>query len=145
MKVFITLFMLLVSLPAGAGIYKWTDAEGKVHFGDQPKDQGVQAEEIEVKDYKPGTDDAVREVYQRRDRLLDAGREDGRAKAEADRAAARRDELARRECAAAREEYAKISNPVVFVDSAGKPVKVSERERAARATAIESWIKDNCR
>lgn len=31
--------ILLVSLPASAGIYKWTDSEGNVHFGDKPVDQ----------------------------------------------------------------------------------------------------------
>ena len=30
--------MLLVVSPVSAGIYKWTDSNGKVHFGDRPVD-----------------------------------------------------------------------------------------------------------
>ncbi len=28
--------LALLAMPAGAEIYKWTDAQGKVHYGDQP-------------------------------------------------------------------------------------------------------------
>ena len=30
--------MLIVVSPVNAGIYKWTDSNGKVHFGDRPAD-----------------------------------------------------------------------------------------------------------
>ena len=30
------IMLALLALPAGADIYKWTDAQGKVHYGDQP-------------------------------------------------------------------------------------------------------------
>ncbi|WP_127478282.1 glutaredoxin family protein [Sulfurivermis fontis] len=34
------LLLLLLAGPAtGAGIYRWTDAEGRVHFGDAPPDE----------------------------------------------------------------------------------------------------------
>jgi hypothetical protein len=30
------LLLALLAIPAGAEIYKWTDVQGKVHYGDQP-------------------------------------------------------------------------------------------------------------
>lgn len=35
MKKFIALMLVILS-PASAGIYKWTDSDGNVHFGDHP-------------------------------------------------------------------------------------------------------------
>ncbi len=32
----LTLLLVLLAWPAGAEIYKWTDAQGKVHYGDHP-------------------------------------------------------------------------------------------------------------
>jgi hypothetical protein len=35
---------LLPAIPAGAQMYKWTDAAGKVHYSDQPPPQGAKQE-----------------------------------------------------------------------------------------------------
>ena len=37
MKIVMVLILVAVS-PVSAGIYKWTDSEGNVHFGDRPAD-----------------------------------------------------------------------------------------------------------
>ena len=42
----------LVSMPAAAQTYKWTDADGKVHYSDQPPPANVK-EQITVKPRKP--------------------------------------------------------------------------------------------
>ena len=39
---------LLMSAPAGAQTYKWTDAEGKIHYSDQPPPPNVK-EQVTVK------------------------------------------------------------------------------------------------
>ena len=37
MRIFIiTLFCLALAAPASAGMYKWTDKDGKIHFTDNP-------------------------------------------------------------------------------------------------------------
>ncbi len=35
----------LMAMPALAGVYKWTDKDGKVHYGDRPPEEG-QAQEV---------------------------------------------------------------------------------------------------
>lgn len=40
--------LLLVSSPVSAAIYKWTDSDGNVHFGDKPVDQSS-ATELKIK------------------------------------------------------------------------------------------------
>ena len=53
----LTFLALCLSPPIALGeIYKWTDAEGNVHFGDKPKDpeQAANAKPVEVKEnYQP--------------------------------------------------------------------------------------------
>jgi hypothetical protein len=42
MKIFLPFLLALSALPAQAEIYKWTDANGKIHYSDRPQD-GVDA------------------------------------------------------------------------------------------------------
>jgi len=47
MKIFLPLILALAAIPAYAQLYKWTDANGKVHYSDRPQD-GVKSKEIAV-------------------------------------------------------------------------------------------------
>jgi glutaredoxin len=40
--------MLVASTPAGAGVYKWTDAQGRVHYSDNPPPE-AKAQQVKVK------------------------------------------------------------------------------------------------
>jgi hypothetical protein len=42
MKIFLPFLLALSALPAQAEIYKWTDANGKIHYSDRPQD-GIDA------------------------------------------------------------------------------------------------------
>jgi len=44
----IIILLLLVTSSVSAAIYKWTDSDGKVHFGDKPVDQSS-ATELNIK------------------------------------------------------------------------------------------------
>lgn len=47
MKIILPLILALAALPAYAQLYKWTDADGKVHYSDRPQD-GARSKEIAV-------------------------------------------------------------------------------------------------
>ncbi|SFG42873.1 protein of unknown function [Duganella sp. CF458] len=47
MKIILSLILALAALPVHAQLYKWTDANGKVHYADRPQD-GVKSNEIAV-------------------------------------------------------------------------------------------------
>jgi len=53
MKRIILCFLILPLLMAG-GIYKWTDENGKVHFGDRPADIN-KAETVKIREQKTGS------------------------------------------------------------------------------------------
>jgi glutaredoxin len=45
---FLLLAMLIAAAPAGGGIYKWTDPQGRVHYSDNPPPEG-KAQQVKVK------------------------------------------------------------------------------------------------
>ena len=45
---FLLLALLIAAAPAGAGIYKWTDAQGHVHYSDDPPPE-AKAQQVKVK------------------------------------------------------------------------------------------------
>ena len=54
MKAFITLALLLAILPAWGVMYKWVDADGKVHYSDQAPPEGAKHQEtVKVKPPPP--------------------------------------------------------------------------------------------
>lgn len=137
------LFILLLAGPlvCHAEIFKWTDANGRVHFGDKPTDKQIKAEEVEVKDYKPGSDDDTRAITERRQRLMNA--DDGR-KQNADAAAKAAADAQQTRCAAAREDLRRVSGRVDFLDENGKSVHTTEQQRIERQREVAAWIQDNC-
>lgn len=70
-----SLLILLILVPAlsNAEIYRWTDAEGRVHFGQRPP---AQAELIEVRPQVIERDAATREREARSERFFQARRDE---------------------------------------------------------------------
>ena len=76
-KNFIALLLFISATSAfSTGVFKWTDADGNIHYGDRPK--GV-AEEIKVRK-GPAPDPGMRQHRQKRDRLLEVFDEERREK-----------------------------------------------------------------
>lgn len=137
------LLILLAALPASAEIHKWTDAQGRVHFGDKPTDSRIQSQEVQVHDYKPGADADTRNIYERRQRLLDAGH-DAKKSASGSKTADSAAQARQRECTEARERIQKISGRVVFQDAEGNTVQVTEQQRMEKQRVLENWLRENC-
>lgn len=144
MKACLLLLALALLAPAaGAEIYKWTDAQGRVHFGDKPTDK-TRAEEVEVRDYKPGTGQDVLDVYQRTDRIYDARERQRQEDAAKERETTAAEAKKKDQCFEARDRERRMDRPVVFVDDYGKPIKVSDEERRQKLQELRQWIADNC-
>jgi len=53
MKKYLLVFLCLVAVTAFAEVYKWTDADGRIHYGDNPnKDQHAEEVELKVNSYE---------------------------------------------------------------------------------------------
>lgn len=99
----VLLCLLLVPGLAAAEIYRWTDANGQVHFGQRPAAPGAQ--QIEVKPQVVERDQLTRERQERTDRFYDARREE---QAQASALAAERQAKRAEECRELRKQLASI-------------------------------------
>jgi uncharacterized membrane protein len=106
----VLIIVSLVGPAAGAGVYKWVDEQGRVHFGDRPQSEAAMEMQIKIdpRSSPPAATEAER--ARNRKRLLEMYQEDREAKKEA--AKKQKEERAQRaaECKRTRSKLAQYSN-----------------------------------
>lgn len=135
------LIALLVPALASAEIYRWTDAQGRVHFGEKPGGSG--AEQVEVKPQVVERDEATRQREERTRQFYDARREE---KAQADtRAASARAERTK-ECRELRDNLAQIQRGGRYfvTDQNGERSYIDDEELEAARSRLSSRIAERC-
>jgi len=139
---------LLVAAPfASAALYKWTDANGRVVYSDQPPAGGVKAEVVGSPG-APANPDALKdfaareaEFKKRQTDKADELRKADKAKSEAQRLATL--------CTQARAQVVGLrrndGTPVVRLNDKGERVTLDEATRKTEADRLEALIKErNC-
>ena len=130
--------LILLCVNTQAEVYRWTDANGKVHYGDKkPK---VAAEDITEKVKQVNVDTSTAE----RQKLETIFRKENEADREYRRQQAKPDAEQLKRCAEAREYLRVISGRVQFIDNEGKMVRVTEEERTQRVAETQAMIKKRC-
>jgi hypothetical protein len=140
------LFLLLSTHTAHAGVYKWTDAQGRVHYSDTPPPRQ------EVQRVQTGKTDEAAAAAARRslaDKLSES--ELKRKKAQEDEAKRKAEEEKQRlkaeRCVKAREQltllqqHARISR----VDPQGRAYIMGDAERAAAIQEAQDRVDELCR
>ncbi|MCL5668700.1 MAG: DUF4124 domain-containing protein [Gammaproteobacteria bacterium] len=146
MKRYVVLLLCLAWLgqAQGAGIYKWVDEKGKVHYGDRPGNSGAQ--EVTVKPAPP-QDSGLREREDKQQRLLKSLEQD-RKQTEQARDQARADKIrSEQECKMAKVRLKSYEQAGYFYadESDGKKRILSNEEskdslEKARK-AVDYWCK----
>ena len=135
------LLLLFLLLPCyAAGVYKWTDAQGNVHYGDRPP-QGQAVQSMDVEQATPATppapDSAARRDKQQR--LLDSFAEDRQRRA-ARREADRQQQADREQkCAQARQRLQKIRNAAFLYEKTADPDNPRILSQAERQAQTAQW------
>ncbi|MCQ4326554.1 DUF4124 domain-containing protein [Stutzerimonas stutzeri] len=137
------LFLALALLPllASAQIYRWTDAQGQVHFGQRP---APGAERIEVRPQVMERDEPTREREVRSERFFEARRQEQRA---ADQQAGALHAKREQECRSLRSRLAQLQQGGRFFrnDATGARVYYSESEIEAARQQLATRIDQACR
>jgi hypothetical protein len=123
---------LLYSCGAFAGVYKWVDEQGRIHYGDRPFQEDAQRFELAPAPHAGVTKDRI-ERDRRRQRLLEVYREERQQK-QAEEQRRKRERLARREkCRQAKQFQRRLqgSTAVYVRDEGGERryLEPQERER----------------
>jgi hypothetical protein len=149
MKAFFTIIsLLLISLNANAGLTKWVDADGKVHYSDTPPPE---VETKNVKDFSgKGKADApsgyTPKSYVEREAEL---RKEKQSKDEAAQKKAQQDAQAenkKRNCEAARENLRTLDagGRIANYDANGERSYLDDDARAQRREEANKAISANC-
>jgi membrane protein involved in colicin uptake len=147
--ILLTLCLLCLSPLSFAGkIYKWTDSEGQVHYGERPP--SGQAKQIKVPTgpaHSPSPPAKPASRQEATQKLLDSFDKERKDKAEAETKAAK--EKARREknCSSARRRIAglKIGGRQYEVDEQGNRHYLSEAEIQSRLAEAQQYADKWCK
>lgn len=139
MKGIMTL-LLVLPLLANAEVYRWQDAEGNWHFGDQPPQE--QHEKMEIKaPPKIGQGDRVREINERALRLRQSEKAEQREQASEQRE--QQDAIAR-QCKEARAKLKRLHGRFVYQDEDGKVTHPTLDQVEKDKEEVRQWIQRNC-
>jgi hypothetical protein len=139
MRHWLLIAALLPSL-AAAEIYRWTDEQGQVHFGQRPV---AGAETVQVKPQVVERDQHTREREARSQRFYDARREEQQEAAAA--ATAQREERAN-ECRDLRRRLAQIPEGFSYyrTDANGERIYYSDEETDTARRQLRERIAQRC-
>lgn len=145
MKIF-SLFLLLIVSPVSAGVYKWTDANGRVHYSDQPVNQD-KATELNI-DFESSAGIANTPGDVRERNLVIQELEEDRKTREKNRQEKRiRQKKKQERCARSKDNLRQYRNAsaIYKLNSQGDRVYYSKEERKAREKKLYKSIAENCR
>lgn len=140
----LALGLLAAAQPAAAALYKWTDANGRVVYSDQPPSADVKSEV--VRPASPSANPNAAKDNANRDAELkqrQAQRAEQEKKAEKTRAdAAKKGEF----CAQARGQLKALDSdlPVYRFNENGEPVYVDDALRQKERERLQSLLRENC-
>ena len=128
-------------LLASADIYRWTDAQGKVHFSETPPPG---AQRVEVKPQVVERDAATREREERTRRFYDARRDESAA---AQSQAAQQQAKLDQQCAKWRHDLESLSNGGRYFsqDGSGERTYYSDAQLDAARQALSARLAEGCR
>lgn len=131
--------LLLIPALAGAEIYRWTDAQGRVHFSETPREG---AQPVTVKPQVVERDQATREREARTAKFYDARREEQALAA--DRSAQAREQR-QKKCSQLREQQGELSQsgPFYRLDERGeRQYYTDEQIEAIRRKLADSLARE---
>jgi hypothetical protein len=137
---------LVLAAPAAAALYKWTDANGRVVYSDQPPPANIKAEQLNATP-PPANPHAVREMANQEAELKK--RQAERAKADEQIAKARAEaEKKSAACTRAAGQVRALAagqQAVYRVNEKGERYALDDAARLKERQELEAWVKANCR
>ena len=131
--------------PGYAEIYKWVDEDGNVHYTDRSlknsKEMNISVDDAVENDI------SVDDRNERRQKLIDAMREDREEKERLKKEEQKRNRKLRKQCQWARDSLRnyEASGGIYNLDKEGKRVVLSDEERNKFINKLRSDIKKHCK
>lgn len=123
-----------------AGMYKWVDEQGNVHFSQNPPASGSYQEMTPPPTPATPAEDTNKQLERYREIL----KPDPKAREEA-AAAKQQEQLRRQNCETARKNLETYTAFRRFIDAKGELVVLTDEERAAKIKDAEEQVKTYCK
>lgn len=146
MRIYIVCIFLIASLQAHAAIYKWTDSQGQIHYGDK-SDGARDTKELNVDTSNTSgilPDDVNRD--KRRQRLLDVMQEDRQERERQRKKDQVEKEQRQRRCVYLRDRLRNIqaASGVYHLDDNGNRIFLSKEGRKESEAGLQQQISKYC-
>ena len=138
----ILIFFLSPAVQA-AGVYKWVDEQGKVHYGDRPG--GKNASKVAVPSSPPTSDKSFSERNAKRDKLLQTMQEERKSNEEEALKAKQKETERAQRCIEAQDQVKRYERAryIYKPTEGGQEIIFSEEEREKATVeakkAVEEW------
>jgi hypothetical protein len=138
--------LLAASVGADAALYKWTDANGRVVYSDQPPPGNAKVETLSGPP-PPANPNAVKEMVNKEAELKkqQLDRTEAAQKVDKEAVEARR---VREACVKARDQVRQLAatqDVLVRINEKGERVVIDPETRQRERENVEKWIGQNCR
>ncbi len=150
MKYCMAILLTLVSFNAAAGLTKWVDSQGVVHYTDEPPPPNVKAQTLNAPSTSTGIPAASgpaapKTIYEQESEL----NKEKKAKEEAAQKAAKKQEeeaQKRQACEQARNQVAMLQNAprVATYDAAGERTYLDDAQRQQRIDEAQAAVSKYC-
>jgi len=142
------LLLSFVSLSAQAGLNKWVDENGKVHYSDSPP-MGAQVESVRNitgKGQEAAPADYSSKTYSQREAELKKARQEKKEASEKSALEAAQKQARQQNCAAARENLRALESGarLVTYDENGEKRFLDDADREQRLDSARTAVKNDC-
>ena len=148
MKIPLQLLILVLPVAVNASVYKWVDENGKVHYGDRPRESQAAVEmSIDDSPSVPLDSDSAMSRAEKRERLLQSMEEDRLEKQEKREQQQALKEQNRQKCNRYRDRmrHYQRASAIYKLDRDGNRVYMSDTERAGATKDLQGRINKHCR
>jgi hypothetical protein len=139
------LVFLFLPLPTMAGVYKWTDANGQVHFGDRPPAEKT-AEEVTINAEPPGKDAAASERIRKMNEFLGQRQAERQVRQAEEAKIQRRAEMQEARCRKLKAQLKHMASVSTFynLNEDGEKVFVSEEDNTRIRERFSQRVRQAC-
>ena len=151
MKISFLLVLVLMSFTVNAGIYKWVDKDGNVHFGDKAGHRDAEELNIDGRTEKKSNNENARDEEltrdEKRQRLLDVMNEDREERSSLREEERRKQKNKKIRCAQLKDKLrtSKSATGLYNLDKNGNRVFLSHKDRNKAESSLRKRIDKRCR
>jgi prophage DNA circulation protein len=152
MKYCMAILLALASFNSYAGLTKWVDSNGTVHYSDGPPPENVQSESVRLRSENASGDTESASGVKGPKTIFEMERDlnkERKARAEADKKAAQKEqetEAKRKNCEAAQNQLNTLRNAprIATYDAEGNRSIMDDTTRAQNTKAAEDAVSEYC-